>query len=47
LEYLFENPPENADDPDFNLSVDDTWGTGDAKGDSEEEPDVCILPTVP
>ncbi|KAJ5326544.1 hypothetical protein MYU51_014673 [Penicillium brevicompactum] len=39
LEYLFENPPENADDPDFNLSVDDTWGTGDAQGDSEEEPD--------
>lgn len=39
LEYLFENPPENADDPDFNLSVDDTWGTGDTQGDSDEEPD--------
>jgi chitinase len=39
LEYLFENPPENADDPDFNLSVDDTWGTGDTQGDADEEPE--------
>ncbi|KAL4783534.1 hypothetical protein BJX76DRAFT_368377 [Aspergillus varians] len=39
LEYLFDEVPENADDPDFNLQVDDTWGTGDSQSDSEDEPD--------
>jgi chitinase len=47
LEYLFENPPGNADDPDFNIQVDDTWGTGDVQGDADEEPDVCNLRTLP
>ncbi|KAL4962433.1 glycosyl hydrolases family 18-domain-containing protein [Aspergillus stella-maris] len=38
LDYLFENAPD-SDDPDFNLQVDDTWGTGETLGDAEEEPD--------
>lgn len=42
LEYLFPNPPlGDSDDPDFNLQIDDTWGTGDTKVDDEDEPDVC------
>lgn len=43
LEFLFDNPPD-ADDPDFNLQVDDTWGTGETQSDSEDEPDVCKEP---
>ncbi|OJJ03024.1 hypothetical protein ASPVEDRAFT_134350 [Aspergillus versicolor CBS 583.65] len=38
LEYLFDNPPD-ADDPDFNLQVDDTWGTGETQSGNEDEPD--------
>lgn len=41
LEYLFDEVPENADDPDFNLQIDDTWGTGETKSDEEDEPNVC------
>ncbi|KAL2869898.1 glycosyl hydrolases family 18-domain-containing protein [Aspergillus lucknowensis] len=39
LEYLFEDPPDDASDPDFNLQIDDTWGTGESQVDEEDEPD--------
>ncbi|PLN83775.1 glycosyl hydrolases family 18-domain-containing protein [Aspergillus taichungensis] len=40
LEYLFPNPPlDDSSDPDFNLQIDDTWGTGDTQVDDEDEPD--------
>ncbi|KAL2811216.1 hypothetical protein BDW59DRAFT_179287 [Aspergillus cavernicola] len=40
LEYLFPNPPiDDSDDPDFNLQIDDTWGTGETLSDEEDEPD--------
>ncbi|GLA25444.1 hypothetical protein AnigIFM63326_002145 [Aspergillus niger] len=36
LEYLFPDPPPaNVADPSFNLEVDDTWGTGKAKGEDD------------
>ncbi|KAL3476933.1 glycosyl hydrolases family 18-domain-containing protein [Aspergillus californicus] len=40
LEYLFPNPPiDDSDDPDFNLQIDDTWGTGETLAVEEDEPD--------
>ncbi|KAI9370921.1 hypothetical protein BJX61DRAFT_548662 [Aspergillus egyptiacus] len=40
LDYLFPDPPlDDPDDPDFNLQIDDTWGTGETQSDQEDEPD--------
>lgn len=40
LAYLFPEPPTGDDiDTDYDLEIDDTWGTGKAKADSEDDPD--------
>lgn len=39
LDYLFPDPPPDDGNPEFNLQVDDTWGTGKAK--STEDPNAA------
>ncbi|XDG10594.1 hypothetical protein ABKA04_010209 [Annulohypoxylon sp. FPYF3050] len=40
LDYLFPNPPAGKDvDTDFDLTIDDTWGTGHDETNDENNPD--------